>query len=133
VNIVSMFRQMLKREWANQLPLVNVSHIHVYILPIFEVSSTSQVPDTKLQLQQMIRKGDASPSTSGSATPVRTFVDREKWANETRNHDQINIFRKTKRNHTFWEPLYIGPMDEPLYEERLSWDGSATKCHRQVS
>lgn len=26
-----------------------------------------------------------------------------------------------------WEPLYIGTNDEPLYDERLSWEGKSDK------
>lgn len=44
-------------------------------------------------------------------------------------NDTLNVFRSAKRTRkrNSWEPLYIGTNDEPLYDERLSWDGKRDK------
>lgn len=41
----------------------------------------------------------------------------------------MQIFTTVKRQGDFdhWEPLYIGTNDEPLYDERLSWEGKSDK------
>ncbi len=44
-------------------------------------------------------------------------------------NNTMNIFRVTKRQRSrnSWEPLYIGTNSEPLYDERLTWDGKRDK------
>ncbi len=41
----------------------------------------------------------------------------------------LSIFRVAKRlrSRNAWEPIYIGTNDEPLYDERLTWDGKRDK------
>ena len=41
----------------------------------------------------------------------------------------MNIFYVGKRVHPYqhWEPIYIGTNQEPLYDERLSWEGRSDK------
>ncbi len=44
-------------------------------------------------------------------------------------NNTMNVFRVTKRqrSRSTWEPLYIGTNSEPLYDERLTWDGKRDK------
>ena len=132
INVVSMFRGLLRKERAGQLPLVNSAKSHVYVFPIFEVKATVKAPETKAQLAKMLALGDAIPFHKWVCDSCQNYVDRAKWINETADPNQLNIFRKTQRRRSFWEPLYIGTNDEPLYEERLSWDGKRDKMS-QVS
>ena len=48
--------------------------------------------------------------------------------------DEMRVTNIGKRHPPFqhWEPIYIGTNDEPLYDERLSWEGRADKM-TQVS
>ena len=41
----------------------------------------------------------------------------------------MNINFVGKRHPPFhhWEPIYIGTNEDPLYDERLSWEGRADK------
>lgn len=126
-HIVRMFRKMLAKEKRGQLKLVDASKPHVYILPIFEVEASATAPETKQQLVQMLKKGTAIPFHKWVCDACQNFVDREKWPIETVSPNELNIFRSTKRKKTYWEPLYIGTNDEPLYDERLSWDGKRDK------
>ena len=126
-NIVKMFRKMLAKEKKGQLKLVDASKPHVYILPIFEVEANSSAPETKQQLVQMLKQGRVIPFHKWVCDACQNFVDREKWPIETVSPNELNIFRSTKRKKTYWEPLYIGTNDEPLYDERLSWDGKRDK------
>ena len=126
-HIVRMFRRMLAREKKGQLKLVNPEKPHVYILPIFEVEAKASAPETKQQLVQMLKNGTAIPFHKWVCDACQNFVDREKWPIETVSPNELNIFRSTKRKKTYWEPLYIGTNDEPLYDERLSWDGKRDK------
>lgn len=127
INIVKMFRKTLEKESRNQLDLVNPEKPHVYILPIFEVEATAKAPETKQQLVQMLKKGTAIFFHKWVCDACQNFVDRDQWTVETKSPNELNIFRATKRKKTYWEPLYIGTNDEPLYDERLSWDGKRDK------
>lgn len=57
----------------------------------------------------------------------QNFPNRLKWIDSIPGDDSLNIFNVTKRISRTWEPLYIGTNAEPLYEERLSWDGKKDK------
>ena len=48
--------------------------------------------------------------------------------------DKMRISYVGKRHPPFqhWEPIYIGTHEDPLYDERLSWEGKADKM-TQVS
>jgi len=41
----------------------------------------------------------------------------------------LHVFHIGKRNPPFqhWEPIYIGSHNDPLYDERLSWEGRSDK------
>ena len=43
--------------------------------------------------------------------------------------DELHVFHVGKRNPPYqhWEPIYIGTHDDPLYDERLSWEGRSDK------
>ena len=43
--------------------------------------------------------------------------------------DEMKINFVGKRHPPFhhWEPIYIGTNEDPLYDERLSWEGRADK------
>lgn len=43
----------------------------------------------------------------------------------------MEIGKRTK-SHKRWEPIYIGTNDEPVFDERLSYEGRADKM-TQVS
>ena len=51
------------------------------------------------------------------------------WIDVKPVNNSLGIFRVTRRlrSRNTWEPLYIGTNDEPLYDERLTWDGKRDK------
>lgn len=42
---------------------------------------------------------------------------------------EMEVFTVGKRENEFhhWEPIFIGTHTDPLYDERLSWEGQADK------
>lgn len=48
--------------------------------------------------------------------------------------EKMRVFHIAKRYrpHHHWEPIYIGTNKEPIYDERLSWEGQSDKM-TQVS
>lgn len=127
IHIVSMFTDLWTRMAAGQVPLVNQSRPHVFVLPIFEVDGSSTPPETKSQLAVMLKSGKAIFFHKWVCDSCQNFVNRDKWIGETADSNKLNIFRKTQRKQSYWEPLYIGTNNEPLYEERLSWNGKRDK------
>ena len=45
---------------------------------------------------------------------------------------RVTNFAKRHPPFNHWEPIYIGTNEDPLYDERLSWEGRADKM-TQVS
>ena len=43
--------------------------------------------------------------------------------------DDLNVFHIGKRHKPYqrWEPIYIGTQSDPLYDERLTWEGKSDK------
>lgn len=148
INIVKMFKKLLEKERNNQVPNIDPKVPHVYVLPIFEVKANMKPPLTKKELTQMLKKSrkhflyskvdfifhtsifsisdDAIFFHKLVCDVCQNFPDRIEWI-DSLPEDTLNIFRATKRISRTWEPLYIGTNDEPLYEERLSWDGKRDK------
>ena len=56
------------------------------------------------------------------------FVFLKEWP-KAKIKPGMNIFYVGKRVHPYqhWEPIYIGTNQEPLYDERLSWEGRSDK------
>lgn len=129
INVVKMFKEYLDREKANLVPLVNQNVPHVYVLPIFEVNAGVEPPLTKNDLIQLVKKGEAIFFHKWVCDICQNFPDREKWIESIPSNDSLNIFRSAKRLRTrsTWEPLYIGTNAEPLYDERLTWEGKRDK------
>lgn len=49
--------------------------------------------------------------------------------NSTLFSDEMHVFHVGKRSPPYqhWEPIYIGTHQDPLYDERLSWEGRSDK------
>ena len=41
----------------------------------------------------------------------------------------MSVFHIAKRHKPFqrWEPIYVGTNNEPVYDERVSWEGKSDK------
>lgn len=128
LNIVSMFKLLIQKEEADQVPLINRKVPHVYHLPIFEVEAGLEPPQTKSELMDMFRTGDAIFFHKWVCDICQNYPDRDQWL-QIPGNGTLNVFRVTKRtrNRSSWEPLYIGTNAEPLYDERLTWEGKRDK------
>lgn len=128
LNIVTMFKDLMRREEANQVAVINRNIPHVYHLPIFEVKAGLSPPGTKEELRDMFSRGDAIFFHKFVCDICQNYPDRDLWMNLPSN-GTLNVFRVTKRTRqrNSWEPLYIGTNSEPLYDERLTWEGKRDK------
>ncbi|XP_023290426.1 beta-1,4-glucuronyltransferase 1 isoform X2 [Orussus abietinus] len=100
----------------------------VFVLPIFEVNEKSRPPRNKTRLVQMLKAGTAIPFHK-KLCPGCHNVPREKEWQEAPETEGLHVFHVGKRTGPFfhWEPIFIGTNDEPLYDERLSWEGMSDK------
>jgi len=128
LHVGSMFKDLLQREEAHQEPLINPQVPHVYHFPIFEVKAGLEPPATKNELLDMFKRGDAVFFHKYVCDICQNFPDRDQWL-KTPGNGSLNVFRVTKRtrSRSSWEPLYIGTNAEPLYDERLTWEGKRDK------
>ncbi|XP_054155206.1 beta-1,4-glucuronyltransferase 1-like [Oppia nitens] len=129
VDIVSGFMRLHDRISSGLVPNINLTHPLVYVIPIFEVKANIEPPMNKSQLKTLIKSGNAIFFHKWVCDACQNFPDRDKWIDVISENNSLNIFRVTRRTRTrnYWEPLYIGTNDEPLYDERLTWDGKRDK------
>ena len=101
----------------------------VYVLPIFEVKSGLRPPATKSSLVRLLRRGAAIPFHKFVCPQCHLVPGLRAWASEVRIADTLTVSTVAKRHapYTRWEPIYVGTHLEPLYEERLSWEGRSDK------
>jgi hypothetical protein len=76
----------------------------------------------------MLKKGSAIPFHKEICPHCHNFPKSEEWmaAPETTG---LHVFHIGKRIDDFvhWEPIFIGTHSDPLYDERLSWEGKKDK------
>ncbi|XP_060524606.1 beta-1,4-glucuronyltransferase 1-like [Cylas formicarius] len=123
-NISTKFLDMIA---TNTGPLLS-KNPKVYPLHIFEVSANAAVPETKNMLKEMLGNGTALPFHKKLCPGCHSVPKAKEWqtANET---EGLHVFHVGKRIGSFvhWEPIYIGTHFDPLYDERLSWEGKSDK------
>ncbi|RWS06097.1 N-acetyllactosaminide beta-1:3-N-acetylglucosaminyltransferase-like protein [Dinothrombium tinctorium] len=129
INIIPMFLDLLKNERNDLIKNVKINVPHVYVLPIFEVKSGFSAPHTKAELLKMIEEENAIFFHKWICSSCQNFPGREKWIRTLPLKNTLNVLTSAKRVSSllYWEPLYIGTNAEPLYEERLSWEGKMDK------
>ncbi|XP_060526457.1 beta-1,4-glucuronyltransferase 1-like [Cylas formicarius] len=101
---------------------------NVFVLPIFEVLENQTVPENKTQLQAMLKKKTAILFHQTVCAVCHRVVNGERWvrAKETRG---LGVFTTGKRTGRYivWEPFYVCTQKEPLWDERLTWEGQGNK------
>ncbi|KAH7959808.1 hypothetical protein HPB49_013969 [Dermacentor silvarum] len=102
----------------------------VFVLPVFEVGAKQRPPLTKRVLVEMMRNKTAVFFHKWICDQCHRFPKREEWVNYVpADENQLDIFTTTKhdRSKSFWEPIYIGTNDDPLYTEAFNWEGKQDK------
>nr|XP_027207266.1 beta-1,4-glucuronyltransferase 1-like [Penaeus vannamei] len=127
---IPFFMDMLKRQDASPAPAPTR---RVYVLPIFEVKSGLRPPASKLALARMLKRGAAIPFHKFVCPQCHKVPGMREWADSNAT-ESVNVVMVAKRHPPFhhWEPIYVGTHLEPLYDERLSWEGRSDKM-TQVS
>ena len=123
-NVIEQFLAMIAR---NEGPLRS-PRPKVFPFNLFEISVNQQTPDSKTALKEMLANGTAVPFHKFVCAGCHGTPMSKEWmaANETNG---LHVFHVGKRMGKFvhWEPIFIGTHSEPLYDERLSWEGKSDK------
>lgn len=76
----------------------------------------------------MLKNGSAIPFHKKLCPGCHNIPKSKEWmaAPETTG---LHVFHIGKRTGYFvhWEPIFIGTHSDPLYDERLSWEGKSDK------
>ncbi|KAM8716163.1 hypothetical protein ACLKA7_003104 [Drosophila subpalustris] len=97
----------------------------VYPLNIFEVHKKIAVPDTKSKLQYLLAKGHAQSFHIRLCAACHSGPRLQEWINSMNSSNTIKVSHVSKRTaqYNYWEPIYIGTINDPPYDERFTWEG----------
>jgi beta-1,4-glucuronyltransferase 1 len=118
------FLNMIAR---NEYPL-NRTNPRVFPLNIFEIEENQTVPNTKTELVKMLKIGTAVSFHKKICRRCHTVPQAVEWSLQ-KDAATMEVFHIGKRTGKFysWEPIFIGTSSDPMYDERLSWDGRRDK------
>ncbi|XP_049820563.1 beta-1,4-glucuronyltransferase 1-like isoform X2 [Aethina tumida] len=107
---------------------------NVFVLPVFEMKEGYDIPSNKTQLQTMIKNKTAFLFHKNICASCHKVVDGNRWITEPET-EGLNVFSVGKRQGTqvMWEPFYVCTHKEPLFDERMSWEGQANKMSMAYS
>lgn len=135
LNLVPNFINFIKNHEISEE--YTVAKKYVFTLPIFEVKSNVSAPKTKEELVHLFSNGDAIFFHKWVCDACQNFPNREDWLKTDKfgvedyhaNNDELVIFKVTRRDKSrdSWEPIFIGTNEDPLYDDRLTWDGRRDK------
>ncbi|XP_065357420.1 beta-1,4-glucuronyltransferase 1 [Calliphora vicina] len=100
----------------------------VFVLPVFEVQKNATLPDNKEQLQHMLNKSMAIPFHKFVCSNCHLVPKQKEWV-KANSSDELEVFTVGKRYDKFlyWEPFYISDNKEPIFDERVTWEGQSNK------
>nr|XP_016932688.1 beta-1,4-glucuronyltransferase 1 [Drosophila suzukii] len=101
----------------------------VHVLRIFEVMANVSVPSSKPELQKLLKSGEAVPFHMEICAVCHRGPKLEEWINATVVTEGLNVFNVGHRSQpdNMWEPIFIGTVEDPPYDERLTWEGQRDK------
>ncbi|CAH0553655.1 unnamed protein product [Brassicogethes aeneus] len=115
--------------FVNKNPkLFDKNEKNVFVLPVFEMKEGYEIPTTKTVLQTMIKNKTAFLFHKNICTSCHKVIDGDGWLKEPETQG-VNVFSVGKRQgkQSMWEPFYVCTHKEPLFDERLTWEGQGNK------
>ncbi|XP_063873317.1 beta-1,4-glucuronyltransferase 1-like [Scylla paramamosain] len=119
INFIPEFFRMLKRP-----DISNTTNPRVFVLPVFEVQKGAAVPETKKELVRLLNRRHAITFHKHICANCHIIPRYQEWLKDPIKPG-LSAFHVGKRYPPFdiWEPRYVGTNKEPVYDERLSWEG----------
>ncbi|CAH1155178.1 unnamed protein product [Phaedon cochleariae] len=101
---------------------------NVFVLPVFEILAGLKIPENKSDLKKMIDNQTAIAFHQTVCRSCHRMPREEEWINDT-NKNGLDVFTIGKRQgkQVIWEPFFIETQKEPLWDERLNWEGQGNK------
>ncbi|XP_017477268.1 PREDICTED: beta-1,4-glucuronyltransferase 1 [Rhagoletis zephyria] len=120
-----LFLEMVER---NRSVYLEANPNRVFTIPVFEVTKESEVPENKTYLVEMLRNKTAIHFHSNLCKLCHLVPMQSKWENAS-DAEELTLFSQTKREGNFkiWEPFYISDNHEPVFDERVTWEGQSNK------
>ncbi|KAF7994923.1 hypothetical protein HCN44_004395 [Aphidius gifuensis] len=124
-DLPSRFLEMIRQRDQPELLKPNPK---VFVLPIFEVDEKSKPPKNKTLLLKMLKNGTAIPFHKKVCSGCHSVPKSKEWMEE-KEVAGLHVYHVGKRTGVFihWEPIFIGTNLDPMYDERLSWEGKSDK------
>ncbi|KAK4310896.1 hypothetical protein Pmani_017576 [Petrolisthes manimaculis] len=99
----------------------------IFVVPVFEVATS--VPVTKEELIHQYMRHDAVYFHRHVCAHCQRFPAITEWVHRLGTPGSLQVFSVVKREFPYhrWEPIYICTKEEPMYDERLSWEGLQDK------
>ncbi|XP_017966347.2 beta-1,4-glucuronyltransferase 1, partial [Drosophila navojoa] len=129
LGLIEQFLDMVHRN-RSVLALSPNQRPRVYPLPVFEIPENEQVPNDKLELLDLLQKRRAQLFHAKVCASCHKVPGYQRWINRTTPvPDELELFSMTLRQDTFrhWEPFYISDNKEPVFDERVTWEGQSNK------
>eukprot|EP00090_Calanus_glacialis_P024135 TRINITY_DN3746_c0_g1_i1.p1 TRINITY_DN3746_c0_g1~~TRINITY_DN3746_c0_g1_i1.p1 ORF type:complete len:469 (-),score=132.26 TRINITY_DN3746_c0_g1_i1:129-1535(-) len=123
-NLIPEFLAMIRRN-EKKLPK---NQPRVFVNSIFEIAANHSLPNTKSELIHLMESSTVIPFHKHVCPQCHKIPHSKEWL-EAKVKPGLNVLHVGKRIKPFqhWEPIYIGTHQEPLYDERLSWEGRSDK------
>ncbi|XP_022257556.1 beta-1,4-glucuronyltransferase 1-like [Limulus polyphemus] len=128
-NIIPRFIRLID-DLKNKTPNFSTKR-QVFVLPVFEVQLGTEPPTKKPDLKLLMEKKVAIPFHYYFCRMCHMIPKLSQWLEIQGSPVKLNIFLSTKRRrigkYSGWEPFFIGTNKDPLFEERMSWNGKYNK------
>jgi len=123
-NLVTDFLEMIRRDEKE----LRRTSPRVFVNSIFEIESGHPLPHNKSELVTLLNNNTVIPFHKTVCPQCHKIPKATEWP-EHPVSPGMNVFYVGKRIQPFqhWEPIYIGTNQEPLYDERLTWEGRSDK------
>jgi len=127
-NLIPEFLAMVRHQSNENKSRWSKGQPKVYVNSIFEIEANHTLPNTKTELIQLLKNGTVIPFHKNVCPQCHKIPKSKEWL-EANILKGMNVLHVGKRIKPFqhWEPIYIGTNEEPLYDERLSWEGRSDK------
>ena len=119
---------ILKMVTSGEEEALKRSNPKVFVSSIFEIKEGHELPETKAELIKLLKSKVVIPFHKLVCSQCHSIPKAQEWITDPIS-DDMHVFHIGKRNPPYqhWEPIYIGTHQDPLYDERLSWEGRSDK------
>ncbi len=128
--LIPAFLEMVQRGDEKALQRPNPK---VFVSSIFEIREGHELPNNKRELLKLLKSNIVIPFHKMVCSQCHAIPKAKEWRVEPLT-DDLHVFHIGKRIQPYqhWEPIYIGTHSDPLYDERLSWEGRSDKMTQVI-